>query len=495
MTQLTQAMAAGALRGEELNSILDGAPRIARAIEQYMGVAEGSIKTYAEQGLVTASVVKNALFEMADETNAKFDSMPKTWAQIWISMQNKALSIFGPILTKLNQVANSEKFTQVTDGIINGLAGIASVATVVLDLLINVASVVVDNWSWIAPIIWGVVAALIAYNAVMGIGWLTTLKTIAAKVIHAAVSAAETAAIIAMTAAQQGLNAALALCPITWIIVAIIALIALFYAAVAAVNKFAGTSVSATGLICGAFMWVLSVIGNILIALWNIVVDVFVLIYNLIASVANFIGNVFNDPIGSIARLFFDLADTVLGVLQTLASAIDTVFGSNLSETVQGWRDNLGGWVDDTFGKGEEIMAKLNAEDLKLDRFENKAAFDLGYRFGEGIDKKVSGLFDFSNIDNIGPGIFDGIYNNTGETAANTAASADSLNLNNEELEWMRDLAEQEAINRFTTTEIRVDMGGVTQNVASYLDAETLTHRMVEAINNGAAMGVEGVYA
>lgn len=495
MTQLTQAMAAGALRGEELNSILDGAPGIARAIEQYMGVAEGSIKTYAEQGLVTASVVKNALFEMADETNAKFDSMPKTWAQIWISMQNKALSIFGPILTKLNQIANSTRFDTIIAGLIDGLAGIASVATVVLDLLINVASVVVDNWSWIAPIIWGVVAALIAYNAVMGIGWLTTLKTIAAKVIHAAVSAAETAAIIAMTAAQQGLNAALALCPITWIIVAIIALIALFYAAVAAVNKFAGTSVSATGLICGAFMWVLSVIGNILIALWNIVVDVFVLIYNLIASVANFIGNVFNDPIGSIARLFFDLADTVLGVLQTLASAIDAVFGSNLSETVQGWRDNLGGWVDDTFGKGEEIMAKLNAEDLKLDRFENKAAFDLGYRFGEGIDKKVSGLFDFSNIDNIGAGTFDGIYNNTGETAANTAASADSLDLNNEELEWMRDLAEQEAINRFTTTEIRVDMGGVTQNVASYLDAETLTHRMVEAINSGTAMGVEGVYA
>ena len=302
---------------------------------------------------------------------------------------------------------------------------------------------------------------------------------------------AQTTATFAQTAAQYGLNAALLACPLVWIILLIILLVALIYAAVAAVNKFAGTSYSATGLICGAFMWVLSVIGNILIALWNIVVDVFVLIYNLIASVANFIGNVFNDPIGSIARLFFDLADTVLGVLQTLASAIDTVFGSDLSGTVQGWRDSLGGWVDDTFGKGEEIMAKLNAEDLKLDRFENKAAFDLGYRFGEGIDKKVSGLFDFSNIDNIGADTFDGIYNNTGETAANTAASADSLNLNNEELEWMRDLAEQEAINRFTTTEIRVDMGGVTQNVASYLDAETLTHRMVEAINNGAAMGME----
>ena len=163
MLQLTQAMAAGALRGEELNSILENAPGIARAIESYMGVAEGSIKQYAEQGLITADVVKNALFAAADETNAKFESMPKTWAQIWTSMQNKALSVFNPILTKINQIANSEQFTKVTDGIINGLAGIASVATVVLDLLINVASVVVDNWSWLSPIILGVAAALGVY--------------------------------------------------------------------------------------------------------------------------------------------------------------------------------------------------------------------------------------------------------------------------------------------------------------------------------------------
>lgn len=114
MIQLTQAMAAGALRGEELNSILDGAPGIARAIEKYMGIAEGSIKTVAQEGKVTAEVVKNAMFAMADETNAKFDSMPKTWAQIWVAMKNQALSMFAPILTKINQIGNSTKFQKVT---------------------------------------------------------------------------------------------------------------------------------------------------------------------------------------------------------------------------------------------------------------------------------------------------------------------------------------------------------------------------------------------
>lgn len=473
MLQLTQAMAAGALRGEELNSILENAPGIARAIESYMGIAEGSIKSYAEQGLITAEVVKNAMFAAADETNAKFESMPKTWAQIWTSMQNKALSIFNPILTKINQIANSEQFTKVTDGIINGLAGVASVATMVLDLLISGASLVVDNWSWLSPIILGVATALgVYYGAQLlanGVGLISQGIHIAmagAKMIQLAATGALTAATAAETAAQYGLNAALYACPLVWIIILIIALVALFYAAVAAVNHFAGTSVSATGLICGAFMAALAFIGNIFVALWNLVVDVFVMIYNLVATVANFIGNVFNDPVAAVARLFFDLADTVLSVLQALASAIDTIFGSNLAGSVQGWRDSLGGWVDSTFGKGEEVMEKLNADDLKLGRFEYGAAFDMGYEFGQGVEDTVGGLFDFSAMDSLGAdaldayglgNTLDGIYGNTGDTAGNTAAMSDALDIAEEDLAYMRDIAEREAINRFTTAEIRVE--------------------------------------
>lgn len=509
MIQLTQAMAAGALRGEELNSILDGAPGIARAIEKYMGVAEGSIKQYAEQGLVTAEVVKNALFEMADETNAKFESMPKTWAQIWTSMQNKALSIFNPILTKINQIANSEQFTKVTDGIINGLAGIASVATVVLDLLISGASLVVDNWSWLSPIILGVATALgVYYGAQLlanGVGLISQGIHIAmagAKMIQLAATGALTAATAAETAAQYGLNAALYACPLVWIIILIIALVALFYAAVAAVNHFAGTSVSATGLICGAFMAALAFIGNIFVALWNLVVDVFVMIYNLVATVANFIGNVFNDPVAAVARLFFDLADTVLSVLQALASAIDTIFGSNLSGSVQGWRDSLGGWVDSTFGKGEEVMEKLNAEDLHLGRFEYGAAFDMGYEFGQGVEDTVGGLFDFSAMDSLGAdaldayglgNTLDGIYGNTGDTAGNTAAMSDALDIAEEDLAYMRDIAEREAINRFTTAEIKVE-----QQNTNYISQDTDLDGIMDAWANDFAtkldVSEEGVH-
>lgn len=509
MLQLTQAMAAGALRGEELNSILENAPGIARAIESYMGVAEGSIKQYAEQGLITADVVKNALFAAADETNAKFESMPKTWAQIWTSMQNKALSVFNPILTKINQIANSEQFTKVTDGIINGLAGIASVATVVLDLLINVASVVVDNWSWLSPIILGVAAALGVYYGRLLLVRGAELASAAvsgavavAKGIMAAATMLVTGATWAQVTAQYGLNAAMYACPLVWIIILIIALVALFYAAVAAVNHFAGTSVSATGLICGAFMAALAFIGNIFVALWNLVVDVFVMIYNLVATVANFIGNVFNDPVAAVARLFFDLADTVLSVLQALASAIDTIFGSNLAGSVQGWRDSLGGWVDSTFGKGKEVMEKLNADDLKLGRFEYGAAFDMGYEFGQGVEDTVGGLFDFSAMDSLGAdaldayglgNTLDGIYGNTGDTAGSTAAMSDALDIAEEDLAYMRDIAEREAINRFTTAEIRVE-----QQNTNYISQDTDLDGIMDAWANDFAtkldVSEEGVH-
>lgn len=468
MLQLTQAMASGVLRGEELNSIFENAPGIIQSIAKYLDAPIGQIRTMASEGQITTDIVKNAMFEAADDIENKFSNMPKTWGQIWTGMKNKALSIFAPILNKLNQIANSSKFEAVSNGVIGALAAIASVATVVLDLLINGASWVVDNWSWLSPVIYGVAAALgvyygaqLAANTVGLISKGVHIAMAGAKMIQLAATGALTAATAAETAAQYGLNAALYACPLVWIIILIIALVALFYAAVAAVNKFAGTSVSATGIICGAFMAALAFIGNIFIALWNVAAEVFVLIYNLVATVANFIGNVFNDPVGAVCRLFFDLADTVLGVLQALASAIDAIFGSNLAGAVQGWRDSLGGWVDETFGKGTEVMAKMSADDLKLDRFEYGAAFDLGYNFGEGIDSKVSGLFDGSAMDSMGAfdigNTLDGIYGNTGDTAGNTAAMSDALDITEEDLSYLRDIAEREAINRFTTAEIHVE--------------------------------------
>ena len=512
MLQLTQAMGSGVLRGEEYNSILEQAPNIIQAIADYMEVPKGQLKDMAAEGLITADIVKAAMFAAADDTNAKFEQMPKTFSQIWTSFQNTALMAFQPVLQRMNEIANSEAFQGFVNNAIEALSMVAGIALEIFDFLVGVAEIVGENWSWLSPIIYGVAGALAVYY-----GWLLLTKgaemamaavhgiVAVAKGIMAAATMLVTGATWAETTAQYGLNAAMYACPIVWIIILIIALIALFYAAVAAVNKFAGTSVSATGIICGAFMVALAFIGNIFVALWNLVVDVFVLIYNLVATVANFIGNVFTDPIGAVCRLFFDLADTVLGILQALASAIDAIFGSNLAGSVQGWRDSLGGWVDDTFGKGDEIMAKMNADDMKLGRFEYGAAWDAGYSFGEGIDESIanfdpSSLFDtnvpgaddYANLSDYGSGI-GGIGSGVDDIAGNTGKIADGMEITEEDLKYLRDIAEQEAVNRFTTAEITIEQTNH-NTVSGKMDLDGIVSGLTDAANEAVDRIAEGVH-
>ena len=466
MIQLTQAMAAGALRGEELNSILDGAPGIARAIEKYMGIAEGSIKTVAQEGKVTAEVVKNAMFAMADETNAKFDSMPKTWAQIWVAMKNQALSMFAPILTKINQIGNSTKFQKVTTGLINGLAAVANVASSALDILIAVASVFVDNWGIIQPLVLGIAAAMLLYNGYLiannaitaisnaqkGLAAVQAYKAAVANTTLAATEKAEAMAKASATAAQYGFNAALLACPLTWILLIIIAVIAAIYIIVAAINKLKGTSVSATGIIAGAF----AVLGAFLINSFIVPAQ------NGFATFANFIGNVFNNPIAAVEVAFYDMFLTVLGYISKLAHAIEDVINKIPGVTV-----DITSGLDNFYAGIEKAQQKVKDESgwveyvKKMDFIDYSDAASAGYKFGQGIDDKIGGMFDASGLDSMGAfdlsNTLDGIYGNTGDTAANTAATADALDIAEEDLAYLRDIAEREAINRFTTAEIKVE--------------------------------------
>lgn len=516
MLQLTQAMGSGVLRGEEYNSILEQAPNIIQAIADYMEVPKGQLKDMAAEGEITAEIVKNAMFAAADETNAKFESMPKTFSQIWTSFQNTALMAFQPVLQRLNDVANSEAFQTFINGAIEALSMVAGIVVEIFNLIASVGTMIADNWSWLSPIIYGVAAALLVYygrlmlvrGAELALAAVQGVVAVA-KGILAAATMLVTGATWAQTTAQYGLNAAMYACPIVWIIILIIALIALFYAAVAAVNKFAGTSVSATGIICGVFMVAAAFIGNLFVALINFVIDIFVVLWNFIAAFANFFGNVFNDPVGAIARLFFDLVDTVLSLLQSLASAIDTIFGSNLAGAVQGWCDSLGGWVDSTFGQGEEIMAKLNAEDLHLDRFEYSSAWDAGYSFGEGIDESIANFDPSSLFDTNVPGAGDyadlsgygsdlgglgGIGSGVDDIAGNTGAIADSMDITEEDLKYLRDIAEQEAINRFTTAEISVDMSGMQNNISNGMDLDGVISGLTEGVNEAIDSMAEGVH-
>ncbi len=505
MIQLTQAMAAGALRGEELNSILDGAPGIARAIEKYMGIAEGSIKTVAQEGKVTAEVVKNAMFAMADETNAKFDSMPKTWAQIWAGMKNKALSMFAPILTKINQIANSTKFQQVTTALINGLAGVANVASSLLDILISVASVIVDNWSWIQPIIMGIVAAMLIYNGVALVTNAIMGIQATAKAVHAAATAMEAGATFTATVAQQGLNAALLACPLTWIILLIIAVIAAIYAACAAVAKFTGIANSGFGVICGGIMVVISFFKNLGLSVANIALG----IWNALGACASNIGTAFHNVISNVQGWFYNLLSTALTVVAGICEALNKLpFVEFDYSGITSKASEYAAKSAEAYGNVEEYKSVADAFNEGMSTFDTfqdgwaADAFASGAAWGDGVADKVSGMFDFSALDSMGADSLDAfnlgndldsIYGNTGDIANNTAATADALDIAEEDLAYLRDIAEREAINRFTTAEIKIEQHNE-NHISSEMDIDGIMDAWTENFAERLAVSAEGVH-
>lgn len=505
--QLTQAMAAGALRGEELNSILDGAPGIARSIEESMGWAEGSIKSYAEQGLVTATVVKNALLSTADATNAAFESMSMTFGNVSNTLKNQALFAFNPLFDRLNQIANSDRFNSMATGITSAFVVASGVAVGALDMITQAGVFLADNWSIIAPLIYGVIAALGIYTSYMLVSNAVQLISTGIQTAHAIAIAVKTGATIAdtaatnnLTVAQWALNSALLASPITWIIIGIITIIAVIYMAVAAFNKFAGTSVSATGIIVGVLAVAAAFVGNLFVTLINLIIDLVAVIWNYIATFAEFFANVFNDPIGSIVRLFSGMADSVLGILEGIASAADTLFGSNLADSVSGWRSSLQDMTNELVGEAEIKVPRMDASSMHLDRFEYGEAWDAGYEFGEGVEDTISNfdiadLFGGVKLPDPSDYGYDSVESNIADTAENTGAMKDSVDISQEDLKYMRDAAEQETINRYTTAEINIDFKNE-NHVNSDMDIDGVVAYMVDKVDEASQhMASQGVHS
>ena len=460
MLQLTQAMAAGALRGEELNSILENAPGIARAIEQYMGIAEGSIKSYAEKGAVSATVVKNALLSIADETNAKFNGMAMTWGQVWTQMGNIALKVTQPLLSAINWLANN---LSVIGPIVLGL-GTAF-------LVFQVAA----HWTQIAAV------ATAAYHAVVN------LLSIGFGVLTGNTAAA--------SAAVFTFNSALLASPITWIIMLIAVVIGLLYGVVAIINKVTGSSISATGLICGAIAVAGAFIGNTVIGLlnaliqyiWAIFVAPFLGIVEWILNVCNGGFNSFGD---AVANLIGQIIGWFLNLGKVVTTIIDAIFGTNWTAGLESLQSSVTAW-----GKNENaITLDKNAPTIDY-RFEYGDAWAAGNDFGKGIDDKISGMFNMG-----GPGDASGfdlssIADNTGLTADNTGKTADALAVTEEQLEYLRDIAERDAINRFTTAEVKIDMTGMTNRIDGSADLDGVISQLTEGFTEALVTAAEGVHA
>lgn len=460
MLQLTQAMAAGALRGEELNSILENAPGIARAIEQYMGIAEGSIKSYAEKGAVSATVVKNALLSIADETNAKFNGMAMTWGQVWTQMGNIALKVTRPLLTAINWLANN---LSVIGPILLGLGAAF--------LVFQVAA----HWTQIAAV------ATAAYHAVVN------LLSIGFGVLTGNTAAA--------SAAVFTFNSALLASPITWIIMLIAVVIGLLYGVVAIINKVTGSSISATGLICGAIAVAGAFIGNTVIGLlnaliqyiWAIFVAPFLGIVEWILNVCNGGFNSFGD---AVANLIGQIIGWFLNLGKVVTTIIDAIFGTNWTAGLESLQSSVTAW-----GKNENaITLDKNAPTIDY-RFEYGDAWAAGNDFGKGIDAKLGGMFNMGGLGDSSGFDLSGIADNTGLTADNTGKTADALAVTEEQLEYLRDIAERDAINRFTTAEVKIDMTGMTNRIDGSADLDGVISQLTEGFTEALVTAAEGVHA
>lgn len=413
MLQLTQAMSSGTLRGEELNSVLENAPTIAQAIAKYMGVSVGEMRELASQGQISAQVVKNAMFEAADETNAAFEKIPMTFGQVWTMAGNAAVNAMRPAMTKLNDLLNSDLGQKAVNGLIGGFELLGRAASGVIDLMAMGAQWVSDHWNLVSSIL----AAMAGVAVAIG--------------IRMAAAGAVSAAAAIKSAIAWGIT--------HWQIVAFIAIMAA--AAVAA---------QAMGV---TFEDVFGTIGLGLGALYAFGYNIVAQAWNLLASFAEFFANFLDNPAAAVAHLLADLADFALSVLQTIASGIDAVFGSNLAAAVNGWRNSVQNWANSVAGEKRIKVGRMDLLDVR-------SAMDQWSNFGAGMGRALDN-FNVNDLVNSFTGssfnysaMMDasGIPSTLDDIKGDTAAIKRSVSLSEEDMKLLVDMAERRYVNNINLT-------------------------------------------
>ena len=522
--QLSQALGSGVLRGDELNSIFEQAPNLIQNIADYLDVPIGKIREMAADGELSADVVKAAIFSAADDINSKFNEMPMTWGQIWQSMQNTALIAFQPVLQRLNDLANSEAFQTFVQNAVEAMATLANIVLNIFELVGTVGGFIADNWSVISPIIYGVVGALAVYAAYLGIvkgieiasAAATAIATVQkynqAKAIlaNAAAYSVEEVKIAEATVAQASYNTVLAACPITWIILLIIALIAIIFAVCNAIAKMTGIANSGFGVITGGVNVVIQFFKNLGLSVANIALG----IGNAIAALASNMMTAFHNAICNVQSWFYNLLSTACSVIETIAAALNKLpFVSFDYSGISSAADDYAAKASEAAGNKEQYTSVSDAFNDGMSTFSTfqdgwaSDAFNAGAAWGDGVADKVSnfslsdvfGKTDIPNVGDYTSGFNDAIANSgigdgVGSIDDNTGKIKDSLEVSEEELKYLRDIAEQEAINRFTTAEINVDMSGMQNTVNSGDDIDGFMTKLTDSVNEAVDNMTEGVH-
>lgn len=486
MLQLQQALASGRLQGDEFRSITENAPILQDMIAKTMGITRGELKKLSTEGKITSDIIKRSILDNMDEINGRFEQMPKKWGDHFTDLKNYALKKLNPISDAIGNLANSAEVKELIADLKTGISGLVPIFAGIVGAVQWFVGVLVSGIRTVSSLIESrslvMQGALIAVGMALGFSALMALRS-AVQYGAAAVAMglktiadwAETAAIIALIAAQEGLNAALYACPITWIIGAVVLLIGVFYAVVAAVNHFAGTSISATGLIFGAFAALFAQIRNMVARTINVFI-----------AFANFLGSVFQDPLNATANLFIDIWN---GIGQYIEEAINGII--DMINDIPGMDERFS-HVDFT-PERREIRggAAFHVDPIQMLDVANE------YQFGYNVGANLGDILKMPEGAETPVPDFDNIESNTADTADNTKKgaghakrAADALDSTAEDLKFLREAAEREAINKYTTATVHIDVGGVTAGDTGGNDFDGVMRRLndvlIESVENGA---------
>lgn len=478
LLQLTQALGSGRLQGDEFRSIAEAAPLIEQMVAKYMQIDPGKLKAISSEGKITADILRNSILTNLDMINAQFETMPRTWEQNMQVIRNAGQRAFAPVFVAINDLANSEAGQAFANAIAWGLYIAAQAILGVINNVKWLGGIIKDNRALIEPILMGLGIAFLALGiSAASSGAMAAVGALA----HAAASAIETAQLLALIVAQEGLNAALYACPLTWIIGLIVALVAVFYLAIAAVNYFAGTSISATGIIFAAFAGMFTSIVNHL----KFVANVFI-------AFANFLGSVFQDPLGAIYNLFVDIWN---GVSEYVGQAVNGII--DMINAIPGM-DKIRTFdhvETPTFQRKEIANAAFHINPFEY----GNAVYNAQQAYEYGANMKFPGMPDglvpdttpYTAVSSTDP---EDIGKSGKRTADNTGAIKDAMELSEEDLKYLREAAEQEAINRYTTATVQIDMGGINNNISSDVDVDGMMTYMNDSLIQAMVAGAEGVH-
>ena len=526
-----------------------------KPIDEQIKLTYNDLKKLGAEGVLTADVIVDAVLNSADKIRDAYENITPTWEQTFQKLKNQIQYISQPILESINEIINSDAFEKTAQTIVKMFTVILTVINPILQAVLWLGSAMADNWSLVEPAIWGVANALLALLGYMalakvytialgtvqgiqllisnGVGYSMVKNNVALGIYNtlAPIAAGMTKA---LATAETFLASATwaALAPLLTVVAVIAAVVAIIYVAVIAYNRLTGSTVSATGVIVGAFYALFTAVYNVFAGIWNVLVDV-----------AEFLVNVFDDPVYRIKSLFGGLVKDLLKNFKIMGEGINVIIMSitkGIETLVNGAIDKLNGMivaynatVGNVFGKLNTIskvdlerkaridtsgidkaIAKIDnwvgtkeTKDISLSKYKTEykdlnEAYNQGYKQGQEWADNVTEVwnrYSDSLVKYIQPNIsgnsvadptlmetIDQLKGNTDDIVNNTKVSS-------EELKYLRDIAERDVINRFTTAEIKIE-NNMNNNINSDRDLDGIVNYITTEMYKAASSTAEGLH-